>query len=391
MSRINSLLRTSLEAHEPVTQIDPLASLEGYMEYRAALEEYEEAADVQSQIENLAEGLIEIEGVIDESRNDNDLTEDQVKLQVDAVNAVRAVIDGDVSEISMESFDSILSASLEASDKSNGLLKRMWDGFVAMLVKIKEAFKKMFAWITGSKKRAEAATKTVEEAAKEVKKDAEPVDKNDAEEVKVVAEVTKTVKAAESVKEASSEIKEVMTEAKKIAAEATSKNGIASSPETQKEYTAILKSMAIANSLMGVVAEKGDAVNFDEKSLPSDFIAPDKGLERIAVIMREYTLTAGQVTDTIAILDDSIDSMTKMITSGKMVEGLDPEDAKEEHQSMRKYVKRIQDLRGLLANYLKTGDRLASKASEGANKVVKKHRSKKQRRADAKRRSSGAA
>lgn len=202
MNRMNTLLRASLEASQPVEPTDPMASLEDYLEYRAALEEHTEMVDTLDKVADLSEGLIEIEGLIDESRNDNDLSEDQVAMQVDAVNAVRAVIDGDVSEISMEHYDSALAASLEASGQSKGLLKRMWDAFVAMLAKIKAAFKKVLAWITGSSKRTEAAAKSIESAAKEIaaeEKATPPAEKPTPEEVKEdVAELTVALAKAPS-------------------------------------------------------------------------------------------------------------------------------------------------------------------------------------------------
>ena len=166
MSRLNTLLRASLESSDAHEEIGTGPSLEDYMDYRAALEEYEEADDIQSKLGELSDTLTEVEGVVEESRAQDGLTEDQVALQLEMVNNVREVIEGDVAQISIESFSSIESASLEASNASDGLLKRMWDGFVAMLRAIRDAFKKMWAWVFGGSKRADNAASEVAAAAK---------------------------------------------------------------------------------------------------------------------------------------------------------------------------------------------------------------------------------
>ena len=238
MSRINSLLRASLESTSEHFTLDSMTSLEAYEEYRIALEEHEEAVNLADQLGDMSEGLIEIEGLVDESRDLGTLTEDQVALQVDAVNKVREVLEGDITEISMESFASIESASLEASDQSKGMLRKMWDAFVAMLAKIKEAFKKIWQWIFGSEKRTKDAVKVMETASAEIKADertnpptTEP-EKVDVEaDKKAIAEAVATAptpevtavakKAVESAAVDVKELKEIVVEIEKEASKAS--------------------------------------------------------------------------------------------------------------------------------------------------------------------------
>ncbi len=239
MSRINSLLRASLESTSEHFTLDSMTSLEAYEEYRIALEEHEEAVNLADQLGDMSEGLIEIEGLVDESRDLGTLTEDQVALQVDAVNKVREVLEGDITEISMESFSTIETASLEASDQSKGALRKMWDAFVAMLVKIKDAFKKIWQWIFGSEKRTKDAVKTMETASAEIKADErtsppttdqeKAAVEADKEAIAAVAKVAPTpestkvaTQAIDSVAKEVKELSSIVTEIEKDAKEAPS-------------------------------------------------------------------------------------------------------------------------------------------------------------------------
>ncbi len=398
MSRINSMLRASLESATHAEPVDAMASLEAYVDYRAALEEYEEADVVQSQLSDMSEGLIEVEGLIDESRTNHELSEDQVEMQVAAVNAIREVIDGDVTEISMESFATIESASLEASDQSDGLLKRMWEGFLAMLKKIKEAFKKMWAWIFGGKKRAEDAAKVVGETAKgEDSKDdpaTETAERTEAKES--VAKASDSVAAVVAVtKESTAEVEKAVTETV-AAVDVVVKNiEVASAsgevPSGKEDLDLIehdYKFTPIEGLLMSTSMNEAEAYTALSKSGQND-IRKDhvfdikRVLQRLESDLKQYANDSGKLASILESIDKAVgrlEDVAGRMTGGRTYSGKEIKNPDIKHYvngqmvNLRKLVNKLQNIRGTVVKLMQKGDSATGQAAASAKKLSRTQR-----------------
>ena len=398
MSRINSMLRASLESVAHVEPVDVMASLEAYVEYRTALEEYEEADAVQSQLSEMSEGLIEVEGLIDESRTNHELSEDQVEMQVAAVNAIREVIDGDITEISMESFATIESASLEASDQSDGLLKRMWDGFVAMLKKIKEAFKKMWAWIFGGKKRAEDAAKEVSDVAKGEDGKGDPsTETAERTEAKVsvadasesVTKVTEvTTKAVGEISKAVSETVAAVDTVVKNIETATASEEVPSGKEDPASIEHDYKFMDIEGLLMSTSMNEAHAYTAlsksGEKILREGQVFDIKRvLQRLESDLRQYANDSGKLASILKSIDDAVgrleETASKMAggrtSSGKVINNPAVKHyVNGQMVNLRKLVTKLQNIRGMTVKLMQKGDSAANKAATSAKKLSRTQR-----------------
>lgn len=325
MSRLNALLRdhiASNESYQSAQSIGP--SLEDYMEYRAALEDQIVAAAVSDKLDDLSESLTEVEGLVIESREKDELTEDQVQLQMDMVNSVREVLGGDTATVSMESFASIESASLHASVESKGLLSRMWEGFLAMLRAIRDAFKKAWNWIFGGTKRAEEAAKVVKEAAKEVKEEAkEKAKSTDTTKPAPKTEAEKTI--TKSAAESEVTLEEITKTTKKVV------------PEAKKDVMVLSKLSVDIAQAMTATAQSGQ--------VPAGFVIPTQEIEAVD---KKADATAAEVT---ASLADTKTSLTQDIESIDLAATLERlgnvlTGYSKEHASAASLLKDIDDVLG---------------------------------------------
>lgn len=402
MSRLNTLLRASLESSDAHEEIGTGPSLEDYMDYRAALEEYEEADDIQSKLGELSDTLTEVEGVVEESRAQDGLTEDQVALQLEMVNNVREVIEGDVAQISIESFSSIESASLEASNASDGLLKRMWDGFVAMLRAIRDAFKKMWAWVFGGSKRADNAASEVAAAAKV----AVEIEKSDApltQEVKEVAVTAgKQATTVADMRKANNEVipmlgKEVGEIAKEVAADVDSITKVAkggdvpevSAPKDQtkaekvkEDITVRVRNSAYMEAELSTMSSNQKAVNKREEFASEGTWTLSKSLNVLSTELKGYSGDVKKLTDILKVIDEAINRMESTLSSsaGRIEDSGSPKFKAYMTASMaglRVNVSKLQGYRNTILAMLKKGD-AAIATADGAAKKLSRAQLKKQ-------------
>lgn len=402
MSRLNTLLRASLESSDAHEEIGTGPSLEDYMDYRAALEEYEEADDIQSKLGELSDTLTEVEGVVEESRAQDGLTEDQVALQLEMVNNVREVIEGDVAQISIESFSSIESASLEASNASDGLLKRMWDGFVAMLRAIRDAFKKMWAWVFGGSKRADNAASEVAAAAKV----AVEIEKSDApltQEVKEVAVTAgKQATTVADMRKANNEVipmlgKEVGEIAKEVAADVDSITKVAKggdvpeapAPKDQtkaekvkEDITVRVRNSAYMEAELSTMSSNQKVVNKREEFASEGTWTLSKSLNVLSTELKGYSGDVKKLTDILKVIDEAINRMESTLSSsaGRIEDSGSPKFKAYMTASMaglRVNVSKLQGYRNTILAMLKKGDSAIATA-DGAAKKLSRAQLKKQ-------------
>ena len=160
MSRLNTLLRASLESSG---ELPFQCGLEEYMDVCASVESLQESLDLSSALEELSSRLNDVETVIEFSKADGTLTSDQVHMQVSTVERVRSLVTGNgnvtVSIESLSNLDDLLAISQEASDSSKGILRRIWDAFVAILESIYNGIVGILKWITGSNRKAKQVCK----------------------------------------------------------------------------------------------------------------------------------------------------------------------------------------------------------------------------------------
>ena len=402
MSRLNTLLRASLESDNLYGKALAGPSLEDYMEYRAALEEYEEADAIQSKLGELSDTLTEVEGVVEESRAQDGLTDDQVALQLEMVNNVREVIDGDVAQISIESFTSIESASLEASNASGGLLKRMWEGFLAMLRSIRDAFKKMWAWVFGGSKRADDAATEVAAAAKvavEIEKSGEPLP----QEVKEVAtSAEKQASKLSDMRKANDEVipklsKEISDIAKEVTTDVEVINKVAkggdvpeaSAPKDQaaaekvKEDIAVrVRNSAYMEAELSTMSSNQKAVGKRAEFNKEGTWTLSKSLNVLSTELKGYAGDVKKLTDILKVIDESIDRMEATLSSSaNRIEDSSSPKFKEYMTSsmagLRVNVSKLQGYRNTILAMLKKGDTSIA-AADGTAKKLSRSQLKKQ-------------
>ena len=161
MSRLDTALRTSLEALADKSPVQH--GLEEYMDVRDSLESLRQTMDLTATLEDLMEQLQEVETVVEFSKEEGTLTEDQVHLHTTTVEKVRSLLDGgDVAVVSVESIghlSDLLTVSQEASNASGGLLKRIWDALVALLEKIWNGIVNIGKWVTGVNRKTKEVCK----------------------------------------------------------------------------------------------------------------------------------------------------------------------------------------------------------------------------------------
>lgn len=242
MSRLDTALRASLESLADKTPVQH--GLEEYMDVRDSLESLRQTMDLTATLEDLMEQLQEVETVVEFSKEEGTLTEDQVHLHTTTVEKVRSLLDGgDVTVVSVESIGhltDLLTVSQEASGTADGLLKRMWDAFVALLESIWNGLVNIVKWITGANRKAKqvckeetaliqqdkveikkATPESLEAAAKELPEQLpaimeKQVESNKAADVMII-DLSKSlaISAAES-KETLKKVNEVVKEAKAV-------------------------------------------------------------------------------------------------------------------------------------------------------------------------------
>lgn len=141
---INAILGARIASIESMVhgQVEPSVE-ELYMEYTAAIEDFDAVYKVSASLEEHVNELVEVEGVVSIVHESGDYDQQTLELHAKTVNSVKEAL-GDTPidiAVSTESLTHMSAMAMQISLESKGLMSRAWDAVVALIEKLWEGIK----------------------------------------------------------------------------------------------------------------------------------------------------------------------------------------------------------------------------------------------------------